>query len=126
MGETINWLGGEGTKNPNSEVLKAQIIPANSNKPAEANIWAGEAPKQPPVVNNNIEIKALDERAGGLTAARTAVMQGAQMAFATVPDDIYKCQYVEAGGGIYQIIDNGVVVGYAEKPQGQRQDINLN
>jgi hypothetical protein len=123
MGE-INWFAGQGPKGPNSDVPKAQIIPSES-RPAEANIWAGEVPKEPPV-NNNIEIKALDERAGGLTAARTAVMQGAQMAFATVPDDIYKCQYVEAGGGIYQIIDNGVVVGYAEKPQGQRQDINLN
>jgi hypothetical protein len=111
MGD-INWFAGQGPKGPNSDVPKAQIIPAGTNKASEPNIWAGEIPKKAPV-NGNIELSALDVHAGALSAAREAVMKGAELALVEVPKNIYDCQYQEAAGGIYQIMDGGRAIGYA-------------
>jgi hypothetical protein len=40
-------------------------------------------------------------------------MKGAELALVEVPKNIYDCQYQEAAGGIYQIMDGGRAIGYA-------------
>lgn len=69
---------------------------------------------------------AIEKRNEALRRSEQAVRAGS---FLDIIDmvDIYKCQYMEAGGGIYQVVRDGAVVGYAKEPiLGEPGEVTLN
>jgi hypothetical protein len=127
MGEDINWFAGKGPSNPNSDTFVSDKFVSHSTQKLDsvgADVWAGMTPKGEIPVNENIEVKSLDEKAGGLAEARKAVLNGVRMALAEIPFDISKVTYEPAGGGIYQVVESGRVIGYADRQENNKQELN--
>jgi hypothetical protein len=95
-----NYWGGEfGSSGSDTE---PRTLPTESQKPNQAELEA--------------EAKAnseLEERRERLQSARESIINGSHL---HIIDDvnIFECDYSEAGEGLFEVVYNGTVVGYAK------------